>query len=162
MNIRLSQPKAAAPVPAVKKPATRAKQDPWTAHDVDSRRFGTQAQGAATESGKSSWFGKRLKMVLKIGLLGAALAGAFTAAQFLPAPAILFSHTGTLVVESNPAGAIVRVDGQDQGQTPLTLELKSGKHEVELRGGGKARAFNVFISSGARVSQYVELPQTRR
>jgi hypothetical protein len=162
MPIRLPQPKAVAPVPAIKKTATRAKQDPWNAHDVDDRRFGAPAYGAATESGKSRWFGKRVKMVLKIGLLGAALAGAFTAAQFVPAPAMLFSHTGTLVVESNPAGAIVRVDGQDQGQTPLTLELKSGKHEVELRDGGKARVFNVFISSGARVSQYVELPRTRR
>jgi hypothetical protein len=100
-------------------------------------------------------------MVLKIGMLGVALAGAFTLAQFVPAPAMLFSHTGTLVVESNPSGATVIVDGQEQGRTPVTLELPSGRHEVELRGGSKPRVFNVFISSGSRVSQYVELPQRR-
>ena len=61
------------------------------------------------------------------------------------------------MVESNPAGAKVLVDGQDQGITPLTLTLTNGRHEVELRGGGRPRVFNVFISSGARVSQYVEL-----
>ena len=49
------------------------------------------------------------------------------------------------------------MDSQDQGVTPLTLKLQTGKHEVEIRGGGKPRVFNVYISSGARISQYVEL-----
>jgi hypothetical protein len=160
-TVRLPQAKSAAPV-AVKKAPTRAKQDPWNAHDVDDRRFGNQGYSAAAEGARRSWFGPRLKMVLKIGVLGVALAGAFTAAQFVPAPAMLFSHTGTLVVESNPYGATVRVDGQALGQTPLTLKLKTGRHEVELRAGGKPRVFNVFISAGAKVSQYVELPRTRR
>ena len=160
MTVRPPQSKSVAPV-AVKKSAVRAKQDPWNAHDVDDRRFGQPGPAATAAEARPSWFGERLKMVLKIGLLGVALAGAFTAAQFVPAPAMLFSHTGTLVVESNPAGAIVRVDGQDQGQTPLTLKLKTGRHEVELRGIGKPRVFNVFISSGARVSQYVELSRKR-
>jgi hypothetical protein len=105
-------------------------------------------------------------MIVKIGLLGTALAGAFTAAQFVPAPSILFSQTGTLVVESNPAGAGLLVDGQEQGVTPLTLKLKTGRHQVELRGAGKPRLFNVYISSGARLSQYVEMraanPRTRK
>jgi hypothetical protein len=161
VTVRLPQPKPPAPTVAVKKPAVRAKQDAWNAHDVDDRRFGVQTQGSTSESPRARWFGKRAKTVLKVGLLGVALAGAFTAAQFVPAPAMLFSNTGTLVVESNPAGATLLVDGQDRGRTPLTLTLKSGRHEVELRGGGKPRVFNVFISSGARVSQYVELPPRR-
>ena len=159
--VRPPQPKPTAPPIAVKKPAVRAKQDAWNAHDVDDRQFGIHAQGTTIGAQRSSWFGKRAKTVMKVGLLGVALAGAFTAAQFVPAPAMLFSNTGTLVVESNPAGAVLLVDGQDQGRTPLTLTLKTGRHEVELRGGGKPRVFNVFISSGARVSQYVELPRRR-
>ena len=155
-----AQGKTPPPSAAVKKPtfSAAAKQDPWNAHDVDhARRFAGQHLSAATDEARPSWFGERLKMILKIGLLGAALAGAFTAAQYVPAPAGLFSQTGTLVVESNPAGAALFVDGQEQGVTPLTLKLKSGRHEVELRGGGKRRVFNVYISSGSSVSQYVEL-----
>jgi hypothetical protein len=148
-------------MPATRKSAARPKQDAWNAHDVDDRRFGTHGFSTAAESPRSGWFGKRLKMVLKIGVLGVALAGAFTAAQFVPAPSMLFSNTGTLVVESDPPGAIVRVDSQDQGQTPLTLKLKTGRHEVELHGIGKPRVFNVFISTGARVSQYVELSRRK-
>jgi len=163
VTVRPAQPKPVTPVAVVKKPAVapKARKDPWNAHDVDERRFASSFQAPVIENQRSGWFGKRVKMVLKIGALGAALAGAFTAAQFVPAPAMLFSHTGTLVVESNPAGANVLVDGQDQGRTPVTLELKTGKHQVELRGGSKPRVFNVFISSGAHVSQYVELPQRR-
>jgi hypothetical protein len=155
------QPKPATPLVTVKKPAVRAKQDPWNAHDVDDRRFGTKGFNTAADSPRAGWFGKRVKTVLKIGALGVALAGAFTAAQFVPAPAMLFSSTGTLVVESNPPAAIVRVDGQDLGQTPVTLKLKTGRHEVELHGIGKPRVFNVFISTGARVSQYVELSRRK-
>jgi hypothetical protein len=165
---RVSSPASVRPAPlkpvapmAPPKKTVAPKSDPWNAHDVDDRRFGVKTQGTTLETPRSSWLGKRGKMVLKIGMLGVALAGAFTLAQFVPAPAMLFSHTGTLVVESNPAGATVIVDGQDQGRTPVTLELQSGRHEVELRGGSKPRVFNVFISSGARVSQYVELPQRR-
>jgi serine/threonine protein kinase len=162
---RSPQPKVTAPLASVKKPLVRAssRQDRWNAHDVDvERRYAGQSQGLGADE-RHSWFGERLKTVLKVGLLGAALAGAFTAAQFVPAPAMLFSHTGTLVVESNPDGATVFVDEQNEGRTPLTLTLANGKHQVELRGSGKPRIFNVFISSGARVSQYVEMrgPRSR-
>jgi PEGA domain len=135
-----------------------AQPDPWeNAHDVSSaRRVGGRGVSDTADEARSGWFGSRLRMILKIGLLGAALAGAFTAAQFVPAPA-MFSKTGTLAVESNPAGAVVLVDGQDTGVTPLTLKLKSGSHDVELRGSGKQRMFKVYISPGANVSQYVEL-----
>jgi len=39
---------------------------------------------------------------------------------------------GTLSVESIPGGARVMVDGSIRGETPLRIELPSGKHEVSL------------------------------
>lgn len=42
--------------------------------------------------------------------------------------------TGTLKIESTPAGAQVIVDGKGRGVTPLTLkDMPAGKHEVVLR-----------------------------
>jgi hypothetical protein len=85
------------------------------------------------------------------------MAAAFTAAQYIPPPAKLFSTTGTLVVESKPEGVQVFVDGQLQGVTPMTLQVIAGMHKVELRH-GTPRIFNVYVAKGDRVSQYIELP----
>jgi len=39
---------------------------------------------------------------------------------------------GYLTFESNPTGALVRVDGQPRGTTPCTLELEAGGREITL------------------------------
>ena len=96
---------------------------------------------------------------LGIAVLAAVMAGAFTAAQFIPAPEWLFSNAGTLVIESNPEGVPVLVNGRSQGTTPLTLRVESGIHEVELRGPGKPRIFKVHVTRGDRVAQYIEFPR---
>jgi hypothetical protein len=67
--------------------------------------------------------------------------------------------TGTLNINSNPPGAQVIVDGQTSGVTPITLTLKAGNHNVELRGTGDPRTVPVTITAGTQVSQYIELPK---
>ena len=81
---------------------------------------------------------------------------AFTAAQFIRPPEWLFSNTGTLVIESNPQGVAVDVNGTAHGVTPLTLKVEAGVHEVELHGPGKPRIFKVHVTRGDRVAQYIE------
>lgn len=103
----------------------------------------------------------RIKGLFKLGALAALIAGTFTAAQYIPPPAKLFSSTGTLVVDSSPVGVQVIIDHQPQGVTPMTLKLKAGRHEVELRGLGKTRVFNVFVTKGDSISQYIEFPIPR-
>ena len=122
----------------------------------------TLYNGTIAQPSKVSRGGGRMKGLVSLGVLGVFMAAAFTAAQYIPAPAKLFSMTGTLVVETKPDGVEVLVDGQKQGVTPLTLKLKAGRHEVELRGSGTPRVFNVFITKGDRVSQYIEFPSRLR
>jgi TonB family protein len=64
-----------------------------------------------------------------------------------PAP----SAVGTLLVESQPAGARVSVNGEDRGETPLRLsELALGTYEVRVeRSGFEAQARPVTLSEGA-------------
>lgn len=69
-------------------------------------------------------------------------------------PAIV---NGTLFIETRPAGAIVTIDGKVQGAAPLTVSLLPGRHVVELAGTTK-RELTVTIDPGARVSQYIEMP----
>ena len=56
------------------------------------------------------------------------------AAKDAPAKPDARKGTGSLKVESTPAGAQVTVDGKARGATPLTLsDLQAGKHEVILK-----------------------------
>jgi hypothetical protein len=66
--------------------------------------------------------------------------------------------TGTLSISSSPSGAVVLVDGDSRGVTPLSIALKPGPHNVELRGGGDPRTLPVTITAGTQVTQYIELP----
>jgi hypothetical protein len=87
------------------------------------------------------------------------LAAGGYAARKLVSPATAAPSTGTLNINSNPPGAQVNVDGQASGVTPLTLTLKPGNHNVELRGSGDPRTIPVTITAGTQVSQYIELPK---
>lgn len=156
------------PAPAVAAPACKpqVKHDSRQAHEASQETMYVPPQEtmfvphARTEPGFLR-HRRGPSLLLQLGALGMLIAAGFSAAQFIPAPAWLFSRSGTLVVESNPEGVQLFIDGQSQGVTPITVKVKSGVHKVELRGAGKPKVFNVFISSGARVSQYIEFPQAR-
>ncbi len=64
---------------------------------------------------------------------------------------------GTLVIESRPAGVPVSVDGVPQGRTPLSVSLSPGPHTVVLTGAA-TREVAVSVEPGARVFQYIEMP----
>jgi hypothetical protein len=73
--------------------------------------------------------------------------------------------TGTLIVESQPAGLAVAIDGTPRGTTPVRLTLPAGTHRMELETGGQVRVIPITITAGGQVSQYIEaqaLPATGR
>ena len=157
-------PKPAPPRPPGPKPpsppaAAKATRDVWESHDTHPDAF--VQRDFSVERPRQPWK-PAFKRFLWAASLVIAMMAAFAAAQFVPAPGWLLSPTGTLVVESNPQGVEVLVNGKTQGVTPLTLKVDEGRHEVELRGPGNPKIFNVFVSRGDRVAQYVEFPQTRR
>jgi hypothetical protein len=86
-------------------------------------------------------------------------AGGVYAGRKLLSPGSAASANGTLSINSNPPGAQVVVDGQMSGVTPLSLALKAGPHNVELRGSGDPRQIPVTITAGKELSQYIELPK---
>ena len=49
---------------------------------------------------------------------------------------VLKARPGTLKIVSNPAGAIVSINGEKRGIAPLTLELDAGKHRLRLEKDG--------------------------
>jgi serine/threonine protein kinase len=43
---------------------------------------------------------------------------------------------GRLVIQSTPAGAIVTIDGRRRGETPVTVEVPLGKHDIQIARSG--------------------------
>jgi hypothetical protein len=80
------------------------------------------------------------------------------AARKFFAPAVATAE-GTLVVNTSPAGAKVFVDGVERGVTPVSVALKPGPHSLEVQGDGTPRLMPITITSGAQLSQYIELPK---
>ena len=66
---------------------------------------------------------------------------------------------GALVVQSNPSGIPVFVDGVAHGQTPARVTVAPGSHILELRGRGVPRVIPLNVSAGAEVSQYLEFAE---
>ena len=85
---------------------------------------------------------------------------AIVAPKFLTGGGAANPSTGTLVVQSNPAGVQVVVDGVERGQTPARLSVSPGAHILELRGRGVPRVIPFNVTAGAEVSQYLEFANT--
>jgi hypothetical protein len=64
---------------------------------------------------------------------------------------------GTVVIESNPAGAEIVIDGTARGVTPLTIDLPAGAHKLELRRRGNARELTLEVAAGATLRQQIDL-----
>src|SRR5262249_12539573 len=127
-------------------------QDP--APEISNETEEWRPQTKAARSGR----GKGARTLLVIALAAAVVVGGLFAAQkYLPGsrPA----ETGTLTVDTNPQGAIVMVDGEQRGQTPVSLSLTPGAHNVIVRGDGEPRTIPINIVAGATSSQYLDLPK---
>jgi serine/threonine protein kinase len=92
-------------------------------------------------------------------VLIALTSGGTLAVGRIMSPAAAPESLGTLDVQSNPAGATVVVDGQQRGMTPISLQLKPGRHVVELVTDGDVRTIPVMITAGGQVSQFIEIPR---
>jgi hypothetical protein len=77
-----------------------------------------------------------------------------------PAPVDAGPNTGTLIVQSNPPGVQVFVDGMDRGMTPARISVTPGAHILELRGRGVPRVIPLQVAAGAQISQYLEFAET--
>jgi serine/threonine protein kinase len=100
------------------------------------------------------------KAVLVVAALIVVAAGGWFGYRFMTRAGLAAPATGMLIVQSNPPGVPVFVDGKDYGQTPARFSVKVGPHILELRRGGVPRVINVTVTAGAEVSQYLEFANT--
>ena len=90
----------------------------------------------------------RFKLAAAAALL-IALTSAITLAalRYMAAP-VAADGMGTLVVQTNPSGASVDIDGQPRGVTPLSLDLSPGRHTLKLANEGNVRSMPITIAAG--------------
>jgi hypothetical protein len=67
------------------------------------------------------------------------------------------ASTGSLSIETRPAGIAVTIDGAPRGVTPLAIDLTAGDHLIELITNTEHRRIPVTIRSGSQVSQFLEM-----
>ncbi len=73
-------------------------------------------------------------------------------------PDVAATSQGTISIDAAPKQAIVFIDEQQRGTTPLRVDLPAGPHTVKLEAeGGLTRTFDVTINAGKEVSHLVEL-----
>ena len=86
--------------------------------------------------------------------------GVFAARRYFSAPAAPVPTTGTVVVNTDPAGAAVVIDGEAHGATPMTATLKAGPHTIELSTkDGVRRTMTVNVTANQQLSQFIEMPK---
>src|SRR5258706_3943001 len=109
---------------------------------------------------RPAWAGRiQTPGAVAVAVIALAAVGMLAARRRAPDPP---AATGTLIVDSNPAGAQIRIDGKARGATPATMTLPAGKHTIELsRAEGAPRSLEVNVAAGTQVSQYIELPTGR-
>jgi serine/threonine protein kinase len=100
------------------------------------------------------------KVVLALAAALVLAAAGFVAPKFFTTSVAPAPEMGTLVVQSNPAGVQVFVDGVDRGLTPATISVTPGAHILELRGRGVPRVIPFNATAGAQVSHYLEFANT--
>ena len=158
-SIPLSGPQAVASM----HPQASTRPEPPVAPAVtpltkDQAREDRRSEEAESVMEKSTSFIRGRWIVAAIVLVALTSGGTLAVGRIM-SPAVAPENLGTLSVQTNPAGATVVVDGQQRGMTPLDLQLKPGRHVVELVTDGDVRTIPVMITPGGQVSQFIEIPR---
>lgn len=136
-------PEALAPVTAAGASGTSAAASEWT--PVEPGAAGVPA----TPFARRNW--------LVIGLAALVVIQApFLAYWGLRTAGVVGSATGTLAIETDPAGLDVLVDGRASGRTPVELTLAAGTRSVVIKQGTLSRTLSVNVRRGETVRHRFE------
>jgi len=105
-------------------------------------------QGDGLVSRRGRWFVALAALaMLALAQVPALVLWALQSSEAMAAP------MGTLVVETEPAGIEVRVDGALMGLSPLQVPVPAGRRDVQLRFDGMERSLSMRVAPGEVVRQ---------
>src|SRR4030095_2494666 len=160
---------APAPVRIVEPPPSLGSAFPSESPRLSatSSRTSRDEESEMQETYTSPWAAARESAVNRPRIIAAAVVavalmsgGVFAARRYFSAPATTVPVTGTVVVNTDPAGAAVVSDGEAHGATPVTATLKTGPHTIELSTkDGVRRTMTVNVTANQQLSQFIEMPK---
>jgi hypothetical protein len=101
-----------------------------------------------------SWLQRRWVAVALAALV--AIQAPFLAYWGLRSAGVVGAATGTLAIETDPAGLEVSVDGRAVGRSPIELSLPEGMRSVVLKQGSLSRTVAVKVTRGETVRHRFE------
>ena len=138
-------------VSGAERPSLEAQRSSYSAPELDLPTESTARAGGQRNT-------QRLLIIAVIVILSViAAVQAIFLIRGMPAEGIraAIPSTGSVSVQSTPAGAAVTVNGQARGVTPLALTLDPGDYRIEVSSGGVSRAVPVTVAAGSSSSQHV-------
>ncbi len=79
----------------------------------------------------------------------------------IAAPAASGAGSGSITIVSDKPGADIEVDGAFVGNTPTTIPIPSGVHQVSVRTGNQLWQRNLQVTAGSTVTLNAQLGQTQ-
>ena len=155
-----ASPRSAEPTPAATSPFPSEQHRPAAISPKSSRD-----EESETETFMPSWnpgtaANYRPRMIAAAVVVVALTSGGVLAARrYFSSPTETVPTTGTVVVNTEPAGAAVVIDGEAHGMTPATATLKPGPHTIELSKDGVRRTMTVNVTANQQLSQFIEMPK---
>jgi PEGA domain len=119
------------------------------------------ARGSSVRTALLAPPGATFVFLVSVAVVSAVGAFAAVRAWFAPVGAAA-ATVATLTVETQPAGAELRIDDQPRGTTPATFSLDPGEHALAVRGAGVERTVQLTLAAGAQVAQYFDLTANAR
>lgn len=136
----------------------RIEAPPAAQPDLQSSPDEFASEGSASDVAITEGWWRQRWVAAAVVLVCFAGAGVVAGRSYLM-PEASAAVPGQLIVETDPAGVPVVVDGTRRGSTPVTLELAAGSHVLTLLPDGSSRTIPLTIVAGSTVSQFVELPR---
>src|SRR6185436_19601000 len=149
-------PAPPAPAASVIVPLAARVEVPSPQPATDMRFKQEPAVIAARKPQQSPW----MRMAVAAAVIAFLTTAGLYAVRRRAAASDLPAGKGTLMVQSNPSGVPIDIDGKASGVTPATLSLTAGPHTLQLRAGGEPKTMTVSVTAGAQISQYIELAKT--
>jgi len=112
-----------------------------------------------SEPGKEQPRSAFASMAVVVGAAAFAIAATVAGALWFSAqPRAATPATGSLTVESEPAGSDIFVDGSPRGKTPMTMALVEGKHQLVLHRGARTQTIPLAIKADAGIVHHITWP----